>query len=277
MSEKKISALASASALTGAEVLPIVQSGATKKVTADQVATFVASAITPGDIGGAGGSANTFTDDQQIDSDAPRYLFNETGQAANEGLWDVGVDAKTFFIRSRTDGDGAGVDVLRVTRGTGTALSELIFGAGQASFNFANGAFQLSALSLQANNPQLFVNEFDAPTNEKYTMIEAQAGVLTFKFISDDFGTTRNWLSVSRNGVAFEKLEFGNGTDNPEYTFLGTGTPGHGSTTLLRTTIALANGAAAAAGTLTNAPAAGNPTKWIPINDNGTTRYVPAW
>lgn len=37
------------------------------------------------------------------------------------------------------------------------------------------------------------------------------------------------------------------------------------------------NNAAAAAGTLTNAPVAGNPTKWIPINDNGTIRNVPAW
>jgi hypothetical protein len=47
--------------------------------------------------------------------------------------------------------------------------------------------------------------------------------------------------------------------------------------TLLTTSAALTNGAAAAAGTLANAPAAGNPTKWIPINDNGTTRYIPAW
>ena len=39
----------------------------------------------------------------------------------------------------------------------------------------------------------------------------------------------------------------------------------------------LNNGAGAATGTLTNAPAAGNPTKWIAINDNGTTRYIPAW
>jgi hypothetical protein len=37
------------------------------------------------------------------------------------------------------------------------------------------------------------------------------------------------------------------------------------------------NGAGASAGTLANAPAAGNPTKWIPIDDNGTTRYIPAW
>lgn len=46
---------------------------------------------------------------------------------------------------------------------------------------------------------------------------------------------------------------------------------------LHRTTGTLANGAAASVGTLTNAPAATNPTKWIPIDDNGTTRYIPAW
>jgi len=40
---------------------------------------------------------------------------------------------------------------------------------------------------------------------------------------------------------------------------------------------AFTDGAGASTGTLTNAPAAGNPTKWIPINDNGTTRYIPAW
>lgn len=41
--------------------------------------------------------------------------------------------------------------------------------------------------------------------------------------------------------------------------------------------VAYSNNAGAAAGTLTNAPAAGNPTKWIPVNDNGTIRNIPAW
>lgn len=44
-----------------------------------------------------------------------------------------------------------------------------------------------------------------------------------------------------------------------------------------RTSASLTNGAGASSGTLTNAPSAGNPTKWIPIDDNGTTRYIPAW
>lgn len=50
-----------------------------------------------------------------------------------------------------------------------------------------------------------------------------------------------------------------------------------GSTTLHTTTVALTNNAGASAGTLTNAPAVGNPTKWFPVNDNGTIRNVPSW
>lgn len=46
---------------------------------------------------------------------------------------------------------------------------------------------------------------------------------------------------------------------------------------LMHALASLANGAGGSAGTLTNAPAAGNPTKWIPIDDAGTTRYIPAW
>tara|TARA_R110000868_G_scaffold401148_2_gene676473 strand:+ start:1879 stop:2739 length:861 start_codon:yes stop_codon:yes gene_type:complete len=50
-----------------------------------------------------------------------------------------------------------------------------------------------------------------------------------------------------------------------------------GGATFHTTSSALTDGAGIGAGTLLNAPAAGNPTKWIGINDNGTTRYIPAW
>ena len=49
------------------------------------------------------------------------------------------------------------------------------------------------------------------------------------------------------------------------------------SATMIATNTTFTNNAASSAGTLTNAPAVGNPTKWIPINDNGTTRNIPAW
>jgi Tfp pilus assembly protein PilN len=48
-------------------------------------------------------------------------------------------------------------------------------------------------------------------------------------------------------------------------------------TTLLSSSQSLTNGAAAAIATLLNSPVAGNPTKWVAINDNGTTRYIPTW
>lgn len=59
----------------------------------------------------------------------------------------------------------------------------------------------------------------------------------------------------------------------------GTWTPTYipASGVLAYSGVSYTNGAASQVGTLTNAPTAGNPTKWIPINDNGTTRYLPAW
>jgi trimeric autotransporter adhesin len=50
-----------------------------------------------------------------------------------------------------------------------------------------------------------------------------------------------------------------------------------GGSSLLATTAALTNGAGASLGTITNAPTAGNPTKWIPFNDGGTIRHYPSW
>jgi len=75
-----------------------------------------------------------------------------------------------------------------------------------------------------------------------------------FFFYSSNTGTPSLVFSISRTGLITTT-----------------------SATLLATSVALTNGAGASAGTLTNAPAVGNPTKWIPISDNGTTRYIPAW
>lgn len=50
-----------------------------------------------------------------------------------------------------------------------------------------------------------------------------------------------------------------------------------GDTTLIHTGTTLSNSAGVAAATMLNAPVAGDPTKWISINDNGTVRRIPAW
>lgn len=105
----------------------------------------------------------------------------------------------------------------------------------------------------------------------------------TFTSSIQDGAVTENLLDSSgvtariARGTSWTTLQFGNATANPAYTFLGTSVPKHGGNQLIQTSAALTNNAAAAAGTLLNAPIAGNPTKWIPINDNGTIRNIPAW
>ena len=47
--------------------------------------------------------------------------------------------------------------------------------------------------------------------------------------------------------------------------------------TLITTSVTMTNGAGVATATMTNAPVAGNPTKWIAISDNGVTRFIPCW
>lgn len=50
-----------------------------------------------------------------------------------------------------------------------------------------------------------------------------------------------------------------------------------GSDVLIGSKDSLSDNSGASAGTLSNAPSAGDPTKWIAIDDNGTTRYIPTW
>ena len=84
-----------------------------------------------------------------------------------------------------------------------------------------------------------------------------------------------NWL-FRKDGTTILDLSAGSATVTGTLSSTGALTT-PGGATFHTTSTALTNGAAAAVGTLLNAPAAGNPTKWIGINDNGTTRYIPAW
>lgn len=87
-----------------------------------------------------------------------------------------------------------------------------------------------------------------------------------------DIGSTGHFLATTDNTYDIGAT----GATRPRNIFVASDIT-TGSTTLHKTSVALTNGAAAQSGTLTNAPTAGNPTKWVPINDNGTTRYIPAW
>jgi len=98
--------------------------------------------------------------------------------------------------------------------------------------------------------------------------IQMQPGVNSWLF-----HTSGHFLSNSDNTYDIGAT----GANRPRNCFIGGNLTIGDAAALVKSSVAMNNGAGAGAGTLTNAPAAGNPTKWIPINDNGTTRYVPAW
>jgi hypothetical protein len=50
-----------------------------------------------------------------------------------------------------------------------------------------------------------------------------------------------------------------------------------GSDGTLKSGLELLDGSGSSAATLSNAPSPGDPSKWIMIDDGGTTRYIPAW
>lgn len=92
-------------------------------------------------------------------------------------------------------------------------------------------------------------------------------------------GAAHNSLSGLQGGGSGEYYHFtaSQNTDLAAGYTAGKTLLAQNATKLVRSTVSMNNGAGAGAGTITNAPSAGNPTKWIPIDDNGTTRYVPAW
>lgn len=158
-----------------------------------------------------------------------------------------------------------------------------------------------------AGGDQLIISRDTSPFREGSWSLLASGALYTLvgdyvmKYWSHNTALDENGNFLGRDDAgpcALITFSEGIGTNAPKYTFYSsaTGQPGTvptftqvysiDMTTGLATfsnavmytgNVALTNGAAAQTATLTNGPTAGNPTKWIPINDNGTTRYVPAW
>jgi hypothetical protein len=97
--------------------------------------------------------------------------------------------------------------------------------------------------------------------------------------------------------MSIGNLLFGQTLNNPSIGWIGVGTRAayrgekfgvngtictNAAAFMIQTNTAYTNGAGTGSGvTFTNAPGSsvttGNPTKWIPIDDAGTTRYIPAF
>lgn len=140
--------------------------------------------------------------------------------------------------------------------------------------NLTNALFRVTSIGastgafMQLASPGGTV-EYNTDTNGNWLI--NHAGVVAGVLQSVRSGAVSGTLSLNA-GAAIVRTDPG-GTDVLR---VGGGVTIN-DTKIMTTKTAFTNGAGASLGTLTNAPAAGNPTKWISINDNGTTRQIPAW
>lgn len=74
-------------------------------------------------------ASNTFTGTtQKISSAEPRLILDETDAGSDKRLTDIDVQAGVISLRTRTDADGAGKNILVITKGTTTAIASMVYG-----------------------------------------------------------------------------------------------------------------------------------------------------
>lgn len=146
----------------------------------------------------------------------------------------------------------------------------------------ASGSSGTGAL-VRAAGATLTTPALGTPTALVGTNITGTAAGLTAGSVTTNANLTGHITSAGNAAVlgSFTSAQLAaaltNETGSGVALFAAAGTELGIATAMVKSANTFNNGAAAGEGTLLNAPAAGNPTKWIPIDDNGTIRYLPAW
>lgn len=212
-----------------------------------------------------------------------------TGGTTNQ----AGVDFTVAVSPGKGTGAGGSFIVQTASAGsTGSTPNSLtarltINGAGLATFTGgvtnSNGAINSPVFVATTN-----ATGYRFASGGNFGSIGAQSdGVFTFQVSAlGDFGrlqlggTTSSFPAIKRSAAA---LAFRLADDSADAAITaGAATLSStltvvGGSQLLTTSNALTNDAGAQVATLTNSPTVGNPTKWILINDAGTTRAIPTW
>ena len=148
---------------------------------------------------------------------------------------------------------------------------------GAVVINGGNGA-GVQALTVSAGVSQtwsaLILNPNSAAGTNYGLLIEAGRNASDYPLYITNYNDTVLLMSVNGAGaVSIPQSQLSVGTIIIAGSYFQTNQASY----LMVSGVAFTNHAAAAAGTLTNAPVAGNPTKWVAIDDNGTLRYIPCW
>jgi hypothetical protein len=213
------------------------------------------------------------------------FLTNSGSGAYHHGIYmDPSVLASSgtanfITLNGRYTIDKNGTSVQTTTLSTVATFQSA--GGGTMNFNFANtpatGAAndQVAVFTNFATTTGAQYNGTRILTNQDVATNGAQSTSIRLSNVNAGGALTENWRFQPSGGLSIGNGNIG--TDPGAASLLATDLYSNNTNFAFRTKTALSNAAAAAAATLTNAPTAGNPTKWISIDDNGTTRRIPAW
>jgi len=172
-----------------------------------------------------------------IASVQPTLLFVETDQAANDQYWfqhAAGQHFRIGTVDNPVTGSVSALDILR----SGNSLVSLSFGnvTNNPAYNFLGTGLMTVGGNVNASSfagkgiflsnataPYIWLSENNAALDGKLWRQATTGATMAFNIWRDDFGASKDWLSIVRAAFAVSSLTFGNATDNPTYTFLGTG------------------------------------------------------
>jgi len=253
----------------------IIGNAATNRITIDTVNDFV---YIEGNNTGFGPGVNPMLQIRGIDQSSATPVVNIRHRGLSFGAPAAGFGIRQLIqLQSSTtvDQDAGAFDIVwtDVTHATRTAAIDIYLVNSAAAlariYRFlATGEFQTlagglltftgrSKISSPADSDLLLTNNagdnFDmllfGGTSSSFPALKRNAAVLETKLADDSAYAQHRALEYMMGRADF----------------------------LMRNSVAWNDGAGANVGTLNNAPTAGDPTKWIPIDDNGTTRYIPTW
>lgn len=206
-----------------------------------------------------------------------------TGSALPLAIWTGGTQAAVF---STAGYFGLGITSPRVLIDTGTNSSNNLTGyvnytayfgiVGGATVNTYGGV--LIGAGTNGNTPFIGASNDGNGNKLNLQLWAGQAAGVTID--TNQHVGVKTLASATTTPMCYDTSTItGFNTFTPCSALVTTGGLTVGSGTMITSTTNFTNGAAGSSPTLGSAGPAGatTPTKWIPINDNGTTRYVAAW
>lgn len=186
-----------------------------------------------------------------------------TGSAQNANVTVLTLSTAVVNIPVMSLGGAGGSE--RAVFNFGTASTMRDGGNGILDFNTSGGGSGLARID--GGNQRFII--FNSSGNNSFVFARASVGSLTFGstvpvgWSASTDGTAAQDTVINRIGVGIFRL------DNLIYS--------NSATQILGSKTTITGGATGNVPTLTAGPVTGNPTKWLPYDDNGTTRYIPSW